>query len=80
MITESVRDAIRKKYDIPEGVRFVVEEEVEDDGYGCCHNSYQYIQTTIFWEAVPKGKKRKQKNYRTYTGTVWELVQELELE
>lgn len=80
MITESIRDAIKKKYNIPDGVPFIVSEDIEEDGYGCCHNSYAHIETTIVWEAVPKGKKRKVKHYRTYTGTVWELVQELELE
>jgi hypothetical protein len=80
MMTEAIIEAIRNKYDIPDGVRLVISEDVEDDGYGCCHSSSYYIETTIFWEGVPEGKKRKVKNYHTYRGTVWELIQELDTE
>lgn len=78
MITEQVRNAIRAKYHIPEDIEFNISEDIDDDSYGCCHYSSPYIRTTITWESVPHGRKRKATHYGFYTGTVWELVQELE--
>jgi hypothetical protein len=84
MITERIRNAIRRKYEIPDNVEFLISEDTEEDysslGCSCCSPTYSsYIETTISWELVPEGKKRKKSFTEYYTGTVWELIQELDM-
>lgn len=79
-LTEQVHNAIKKRYEIPPDVDIRIAEELEDEGYGCCgHDSYQRPVVYINYEYVPEGKKRKVKRSHYYSGSVWELIQNIDM-
>lgn len=85
-IQDTVIEVVRKRYEIPAEVtndQILVSEETEEEysyyGCSCCSpGSSSYIETTVWYQYVPEGKKRKVTRTHTYTGTVYELLQEEE--
>ena len=85
-IQDIVIDVVRKRYEIPAEItndQILVSEETQEDysyyGCSCCSSSSSYIETEVWYQYVPEGKKRKVTRTHTYTGTVYELLQEEEM-
>lgn len=73
-LTETVIEAVRKYYEIPAGAEISISEE-QDYG-GCCH-SVGGTETYVNYSYVPEGKKRKYKGTKFYSGSIWELINDM---
>ena len=73
-LAETVIEAVREYYEIPAGAEISINEEV--DYGGCCH-SVGGTETYINYSYVPEGKKRRHRSFKSYSGTIWELINDM---
>ena len=68
---------IRKRWEIPENATVEFYEELGMDGYSCCAE-YPSATVDIYWKYIPEGKKRQIKKHFPFSGSVFDLLEEME--
>lgn len=74
-LVEQVEGGIRKYFNIPPQAEIQIEADIA--GGSCCHD-YPYNEVYISFSYIPDGKKRRVTKQHLYSGTVWDLILEID--
>lgn len=76
MLIELIEKAIREKYEIPDNAENLSIGESIDYGCSCCGS--RGVEVEISYKYIPVGKKRRVARYHRYSGTLWDLIFEMD--